>query len=258
MQRFFLTIITITSCVLTVVPLQQASLKRLKADAKRPTAEQLTQQDQIEEQRLRLLTLAPSVGFNNLVADWTFLNFLQYFGDEEVRRQTNFALSPHYLNTVLHNDPHFWDAYLFLSSSTTLYAGQPDRTIEIMETYLPKISPKAPDRAYFIWRWKATDELLFLGNPKAAQESYQTAAQWAAEYDTEEGRAVAATSAKTAQFLTTNPDSRVVQVSAWMGVYGNAFDQETRQLAIDNIRALGGDVILDEEGNVVEVRTPQE
>ncbi|HEY9655564.1 MAG TPA: hypothetical protein V6C50_08720 [Crinalium sp.] len=36
------------------------------------------QAEQQEAVRLRLLKQLPTFGFNNLVADWTFLNFLQY------------------------------------------------------------------------------------------------------------------------------------------------------------------------------------
>ena len=241
-----------------IASLQLPRLRQLTS-----ATEALSQEDiepQIEQERLRLdlWQQLPTVGLSNLMADWAFLAFLQYFGDDEAREKTDYALSPEYFEVILNNDPFFWDAYLFLPGSTTMYAAQPQRTIEIMEKHLPKISPKAPDRAYFIWRWKATDELLFLNDVEAAIDSYQTAADWASAYDTEEGELIASISQQTADFLRINPASKAVQVSAWMTIYGNAFDDATRQLAIQNIQALGGKVSLGENGEVIEVQTPQE
>lgn len=258
MQRLFLSLITVIGCGLIILPSQKISLEKLVAEARSASTEHFAQQNKQDRQQIELLNVIPSIGFNNLVADWTFLRFLQYFGDEEARLQTDYQLSPDYFEVILNRDPYFLDAYMFLPGSTTLYAARPDRTIEIMEKYLPKLSPKAPDQAYLIWRWKAIDELLFLGDVDSAINSYQASAAWATEYDTEEGQFMAEISQRTAVFLKENPASKSIQVSAWMGVYGNAFDDATRQLAIDNIRALGGNVILDEDGNVVEVKTPVE
>ncbi|MEM9214620.1 MAG: hypothetical protein AAGD25_09765 [Cyanobacteria bacterium P01_F01_bin.150] len=253
---FSIVIAFFSSCAIAL--LQQPRLQKLTESSAVVSQDALDQQMEQENLRLALWEQTPALGFDNLMADWAFLSFLQYFGDDEARAKTSYTLSPEYFEVILDKDPYFWDAYLFLPGSTTMYAAQPDRTIEIMEKHLPKLSPKVPDRAYFIWRWKATDELLFLSDPDAAIDSYQTAADWASEYDTKEGQLIAQISQRSAEFLKDNPANRGVQVSAWMSVYENAFDDATRQLAIANIRKLGGDVIFDEDGNVVEVRTPQE
>ncbi|MGK7889407.1 MAG: hypothetical protein AB4042_08735 [Leptolyngbyaceae cyanobacterium] len=252
------TIAVIFGCGGAIALLQQPRLQELTDTTAASSQADLEQQIAQENLRLDLWKRLPTLGFQNLMADWSFLAFLQYFGDSEVRNRTNYNLSPKYFEVILKNDPYFWDAYLFLSGSTTLYAGQPERTVEIMEQHLPHLLPQVPDRAYFIWRWKATDELLFLADPAAAADSYQMAGEWAAVYDTEEGRLVAEVSTGTAMFLRANPTSRAVQVNAWMTIYSNAFDDATRQRAIDNIRELGGDVIFDENGAVVEVRNPRE
>ena len=253
-----LSLVSVAASSCAIAFFQWPHLQKLSDSSDVLSQDTLMQQVEQESLRLDLWAQTPLVGFDNLMADWAFLSFLQYFGDDEVRARTDYALSPKYFEVILDKDPYFWDAYLFLSASTTIYAAQPDRTIAIMEQSIPNLSPPIPDRSYFIWRWKATDELLFLNDPDAAITSYQTAASWASEYDTEEGQFIAQISQHAADFLKINPTSKGVQISAWMGIYGNAFDDATRQLAIDNIRALGGDVILDENGNVVEVRTPQE
>ncbi|NET53645.1 MAG: hypothetical protein F6K09_34870 [Merismopedia sp. SIO2A8] len=255
---------TLSSCAIALLSscaialLQWPHLQKLTDSSAVVSQDALERQIEQESLRLNLWEQAPALGFNNLMANWTFLTFLQYFGDDEVRERTDYSLSPEYFEVILDKNPYFWDAYLFLPGSTTMYAARPDRTIEIMEKHLPKLSPKAPDRAYFIWRWKAVDELLFLDAAESAVMSHQTAADWASTYDTEEGQFIAQVSQQSAEFLRENPASKAMQVNAWMSVYGNALDDAARQLAIDRIRGLGGDVILDEEGNVVEVKTPQE
>ncbi|NEQ98346.1 MAG: hypothetical protein F6K30_16775 [Cyanothece sp. SIO2G6] len=258
MTSLVATMALVFSCGGAIALLQQPRLQQLTDATAVLSQDDLERQIEQESLRLTLWKRLPTLGLDNLMAKWTFLTFLQYFGDDEVRQRTDYSLSPQYFEVILENDPYFWDAYLFLPGSTTMYAAKPQRTIEIMEQHLPKLSPKVPDRAYFIWRWKATDELLFLDNPEAATDSYQTAAEWATEYDTEEGQLIAEISKGTANFLRENPTSRAVQVSAWMTVYGNAFDDATRQRAVDNIRELGGEIVFDENGQVVEVRTPQD
>ena len=256
-QAYLPTVVVALCASSAIALLQLPNLQKLTDSTDVVSQDELVQKVEQENLRLDLWEKLTTLGFANLMADWMFLNFLQYFGDEESRRRTGYALSPDYFETILSKDPYFWDAYLFLPGSATMYAAMPERTIEIMEKYLPKLSPKTPDRAYFIWRWKATDELLFLDDVDAAIKSYQTAADWASEYNTAEGQVVNQISLQAAEFLKENPANKVVQINAWMSVYANAFDDVARELAIKNIRSLGGEVTLDDNGRIVEVKPPE-
>jgi hypothetical protein len=75
----------------------------------------------------------PSFGYNNIIANWVYLNFVQYFGDDEVRAKTGYSLSPEYFEVILGRDPRFIPAYLSLSTSTSMYAGMPERSIKLTE-----------------------------------------------------------------------------------------------------------------------------
>ncbi len=220
---------------------QLAALKRASG------FEQTASEQAVEARRQQLSALKqlPSFGFSNLIADWVMLQFIQYFGEVEARRQTGYGLSPDYFDVILARDPYFKDGYLFLSASSTLFAGQPQRTLEIFERELPRLTPTTPERAYVIWRYKATDELLFLGDSEAAAQSFATAAEWASVYDDPESQAIAARSLRTAQALQENPDSTEAQLSAWAMVLSNAFDEATQQWAIQQIERLGGRVEAD-------------
>jgi hypothetical protein len=201
-----------------------------------------------EKLRLNLLRKLPTFGFSNLLADWVFLGFLQYFGDAPARAKAGYQLSPEYFEVILGHDPYFRDGYLFLSSSTSLYAGMPERSVAIMAKHLKQLSPQTPPKSYYIWRYKGIDELLFLGDAKAAQHSFEMAAEWASTYTDAEGQSVAAFSRRTAQFLARNPKSKFAQVATWSQVLSNALDDRTRQLAVERIRALGGDVATGADG----------
>lgn len=248
--HLFATLGVIVVCVVGVGALQQPRLNEIREQSEMPTPEQLLREENATRFQLELLKQVPTFGFDRIISDWVFLDFLQYFGDTPAREQIGYGLSPDYFDVILKHDPFFRDAYLFLSASTTLYTGQPERTIELFERELPHLSAKTPEGAYFIWRYKAIDELLFLGDAAAAQQSFQMAAEWASTYNDPRSQAIARSSQQTANFLEENPDSLAAQISAWSMVYYNAFDENTQQLAVSRLEALGVDVAIDENGNL--------
>ncbi len=199
---------------------------------------------------LELLQKLPTFGFDNLVADWVFIEFLEYFGDDEARQITDYRLSPEYFKIIVNHDPRFLDIYPFLSASTSIYAGKPELTIELMEKGLKSLDPHQQKHSYYVWRYKGTDELLFLGDPQAARQSFQKAAEWASIYPDEESQQVAQVSRQTAQFLENNSESKSAQVSAWGMVLQNAVDKQTRDTAVRRIEELGGKVIVSPDGRV--------
>ena len=82
------------------------------------------------------------------------------------------------------------------------------------------------------------------------------AAQWARYQDDETSRLNGARAAETAQFLETNPDSKQAQVGAWLMIFGNARDEQTRREALRRIEALGGKVII--TPGKISVQMPEE
>ena len=84
--------------------------------------------EQIESAQVSLKTqkLIPTFGFNNLRADLTYLQFVQYFGDQKARKQTGYTLVPSYFDNVVNYDPNFTQANLSLSVANSMYAGQPE------------------------------------------------------------------------------------------------------------------------------------
>ncbi|HLP88973.1 MAG TPA: hypothetical protein VK184_10335 [Nostocaceae cyanobacterium] len=236
-------------CIIAVSLLQLPRMHKLLAS--KQDIPQATLEKDIEKENIRLnfLESMPSFGYDNLLADWVYIDYLQYFGDDEVRVRTGYNLSPEYFEVILKNDPRFLDAYFSLSVSTSLYAGLPEKSIALMEKGLKFIQPKNPEKSYVVWRYKATDELLFLGDSQAAQTSFRKTAEWANQYNDEESKNIAAISQGTAEFLKKNPDSRYVRIATWALVLNNTTDEKTRKRAIKEIEALGGQVVINPDGS---------
>lgn len=231
--------------------MQQASLKTLQTQAQESLSPEVYQREVAQlKPQLQILAQMPSFGFDNLIGDWSFLQFLQYFGDWRAREVTGYDLSPYFFQVTIPRDPKFVRAYVFLSTSTTLFAGQPQITVELMNQGLKQLDPKVFDQAYLIWVYKAIDELLYLGDHKAAQQSYEMAAQWVSLQNTAKAKESAAFYQRMADFLRTNPDSKQAQINSWLMVLSNAVSGRGQQAAIENLRRLGVKVTIDATGNV--------
>jgi hypothetical protein len=229
--------------------LQYPRLQQLLNSKQAASVETLEREIKLEKKRLNLLNQMPSFGYDNLIADWVYLNFLQYFGDEEARAKTGYSLSPEYFEVILGRDPRFLGAYLGMSTSTSMYAAMPEKSIELMEKSLKFLSPEVPKKSYYVWRYKGIDELLFLGDSQAAKQSFISAANWASNYPDDESKNIVHISQKTVNFLESNPNSKNARISSWVMVLNNQVDEKTRKRVISEIEALGGKVITTPEGN---------
>jgi hypothetical protein len=238
-------------CILAVGSLQIPQLNRIRNPAQTDSPEAFQQDVALEKLRLNFTQKAPAFGYDNLFADWVFLSFLQYFGDDDARAVTGYHLTPEYFEIIVDRDPRFLGAYTGLSTSISLYAGRPEESVALIEKGLKSMSPRVPLKSYYVWRYKGIDELLFLGDTQAAKQSFEKAAQWASTYSDEESKYVAELSRKTAQFLARNPKSKSAQVVAWTMVLNYATDDRTQKIAISRIEALGGKVTTTPEGRLM-------
>jgi hypothetical protein len=233
-----------------IVNLQRLRLNQPSLWVENP--EQAIAQEQV---RLQLLKQTPSFGFDNLLADWVFLNFLQYYGDEAARKKTSYGLSPAYFDIITSRDPRFTQAYLFLSGSVSHQLGKPELAISMMQRGTAALSPQIDGSAFQVWRLKALDQLLLLGDIPGAINSFEQAADWTrgTEY-----ASVEPVLRSTADFLRTDPNSVPVRVAAWASVYEQAValgDRQTEARAKQEILAMGGR-FLEKNGNVIIVPPP--
>lgn len=235
-------------CLAGIIYLQTSHIKTKQSQ----TGEDALKEEQSTQVFLNLQKNMPSFGFNNLIADWNFLGFIQYFGDGKAREQTGYSLIPNFFEIMVDRDPRFIQAYLQMSTANSIYSGRPDKTVTFMNRVLESVSPKTFPLSIYIWIYKGVDEILFLGDLKAARHSYQMASNWASiqgnEFMANQTRA-------TAEYLATNPDPRKAQVSAWMTILTTTPDQKTQQYTIDKIKSLGAEISVTPEGKL-QVITP--
>jgi hypothetical protein len=234
-----------------IVEMQQSKVKTLTKE--KLLERNYAQESRIETAQVELLKNLPAFGFNNMLANWSMLQFIQYYGDVDARRENSYDLSPDFMEIVTKNDPKFIRAYLMMSVASSVNAGKPERTIEIMNEGLSKLTPDVPN-AYYLWLYKGVDELLFLGDIAAAKNSNQMAADWAKIADNE---FIEKSARGTVKFLETNPDSRAPRVGAWMLVWINSKDEDTRKMAKEKIEKLGGKLVV-VNGNQVMAIPPQD
>jgi hypothetical protein len=229
--------------------------------ARNPTAEdprQVVQQDALQ---LSLLQRSPAFGFDNMMANWAFLQFAEYFGDDEARNVTGYGLSPQYFDLITQRDPRFLDVYPFLSSSISYQLGRPELAIPLMERGTRALSPQINERAFQVWRFMGLDQLLLLGDVPASIRSHEMAAKWVEGTSFRDFRPLFL---GTAEFLRSNPDSRSARIASWATVYQQAVDindQKTQERAKQEITRLGGTLTM-QDGQVLltmpaEQPTPQ-
>jgi hypothetical protein len=205
-----------------------------------------------EKTHLIFLSHVPSMGLNNIIADWGYLRFIQYFGDIPARDSTGYGLLPQYYRFLVDKDPRFTDALSKLDVATSLFGGQPETSAVFLGQALSKIPKKfiTSIPPYYLWRAKGNNELLFAGNVDAAEESYRHSIEWAQAYDDDESRRMIDINKNSLEFLANNPDSREARIGAWVGILANRPDQKTVERVIKEIKILGAQVVVEPNGNI--------
>ena len=236
--------------LLSAICFLQVRYLRLSLTPSRSASDESIRQSQLTKTQLEIISTMPTLGFDNVLSDWAFLQFLQYFGDTETRELIGYGLSSNFFEVITTYDPRFVDTYLYLTNAVSVYAGQPQKAIQLMEQGLSVMSPDIPPTSYFVWRYKGTDEMLFVGDNQSAQNSFQTAADWARRSSDPRAPLVAKLSQETAAFLATDPNSRPARINGWMNVLSRAINDDVRQEALAQIEALGGEVLFNQNGQV--------
>ncbi len=246
----WITVLLLSAYIALISWFQINEVKQVQSTFEHLSAKKTARTELELRQKLKIAKEMPPLGFRNLIADGVFLNFLQYFSGVSERKDATQSLSPDFFEAIIALDPYYRDYYLFLSSSVTLYAAQPQKAVKIMEEGLEAIAPNILSDSFYIWRYKAVDELLFLGNSQLAQKSFEQAAEWANYSDAPDSKAVGMASRKTAEFLAADPDSRAAQIAAWSSVLSNALNDDIRKRAVQHINELGGIVRFQKDGSI--------
>lgn len=206
-----------------------------------------------EQMEMGVFSYIPRLGFDNVLADWIYLKFVQYFGDTEVRDSIGYSLCPDYFENVITKDPRFTDAINTLEVCTSIFAGDPVQSINNLEASLKQIQPKMSGiqlRPYYIWRSLGINQLLFLGKSSKTVESYQKAIDWAQDYQDEDSQRFIANLQESVDYLAKNPNSTMAQIGAWVNVLNTNPDEKTFKRVVQEIKSLGGTVEISSDGQL--------
>lgn len=250
-----LTIGLISVCTVSITVLQQPILNQRKQSV---TEEEYLRQEKAKATTLNVLEKSPSFGFQNLIADWLYLQFIQYFGDTEARETTGYELIPEYFRATVERDPRFVGAYLNFSVANTMFAGKPNLSVELLDQSLQNLAPNVNERGYELWLSKATDELLYLGDLQVAKQSYQRAAKWAEQSNAEGSDSLKKYAQRMIRFIETEPNTTKGRIGAWTLILFRSEQKVVQQEIIKKIEALGGKVVTSPEGRIIRVKVPPE
>jgi hypothetical protein len=238
-------------CFLSLIKLQQ---KQLSQNVLTQDKNTYLKQEQYLQTAVKIKQKIPAFGFDNLFADWNYLKFIQYFGDAEAREVTGYSLVTDYFEVAVDKDPFFTQSFLSFSAANSLFAAQPQKTVKLINQVLESASPDLPGYPFLLWTYKATDEILFLGNLGAAKNSYEQAAEWASMRNDDIGKEMSNRYLATAKFLASNPNSTDAQIGAWVNVLSQAQDLKTQQHAIKQLEKLGVEVSVTKAGEIKIIR----
>ena len=231
-------------CLFSIISLQLNRVREI-SESTLPR-EVYLKQERSKDLRLSLIKEMPTFGFDNLIASWAMLEFMQYFGDDKARKVTGHSLSDDYLEVISNTDPRFARAYMFISPVSSMFGGTPERTVQLLDKALEYLSPEIPE-AYYVWIYKGTDEILFFGDLKKAKKSYEKALEWAKIAEDEK---IIKSASNTIEFLASNPDTTKAQVGIWFQVWVNNKEKIARDMAKEKIEQLGGELKIYPNGRV--------
>ena len=197
------------------------------------------QEEKNLQTKINLQKIIPGFGFNNLKADWLFLNFVQYLGDKTAREKTGYSLTPQYFANIIEDDINFLSAYLILANANTMYAGQPENSISLIEEVLNSSSAENDTKQYYLlWLHKAYDELFFLGDVATAKSSYNQAQHWLRQQQVNSPTDRIGGYVPNIELLAKDSDIIQAQILAWSTVLPYVKDKENRQKITEKINSL--------------------
>ena len=200
-------------------------------------------QEQEEAKSIDWQKRSPNLGFSNLKADLSYLNFVQYFGDKEARETIGYKLVPEYFEAIAEIDPRFTGAHLRLSIANSMYAGDPETTIALMQQVLDSIEPMS-EEAVAVWTSKGLDELLFMGDKVSAIESYKMAEQWAALAEGKRAEELKIKDLEEALKSTGELELKEAQLRAWSSVLVHIRDYDRRKEIIDRLDRIRDEILV--------------
>lgn len=210
----------------------------------------ISQQDRLQSEPTDFVLAAgknlPSLGFRNAMADFFWLQFVQYYGDISTRSRSGYGLSYRYLDTITDRDPRFVKAYIFVNLAVTYQMGRPD----LSEKLFLKGIANNPEN-YNLWQARGFLHFLYTGDLKKAAYAFRQNAGFAVA---QEGNAKQHWAnywigiAKAIEMP--DVDTRYTRRKIWEEIYSTTEDRQVKKMALVFLKPLG--VVITSRGNLKE------
>lgn len=160
-----------------------------------------------------------SLGYEQLLADFYWLQFVSYVGDVTQRKMDRYALAVKYLDLITELDPHFTQAYWFAAIVVGGDAANPKRAAEIIDRGIEA----NPDNWYLPFI-AGVNQYLFANDQVAAAKYYRMASKFPHAPNWLE---------RQADILETEAPRLVKEAHIWSNIYDSAQDKRVKDRARD-------------------------
>jgi len=167
---------------------------------------------------------ACALGYDQLLADWYWLAFVQYIGDPAARDKDHYAAADQYLQLIVDLDPGFIKAYWFASFIIGSERQRSDRATKFIDRGI-----QANPNNWYLPFIAGINQYLNARNDTAAAKYYKMAAkfpdapQWLA---------------RQAAILEAGIPSIIKEINIWDSIYHSATDEMVKEKARARLIAL--------------------
>jgi tetratricopeptide (TPR) repeat protein len=203
-----------------------------------------SQQDIREDIVLDTFAKLPDFGNRNLIADFLWLRFAQYFGDTQARARSGYGLNYRYLKTITDRNPHFENAYRVANLAVAYRMGRTD----LADDLLAKGIQANPD-AYLLWQTRGFLHFLYTGDIAKAVYCFRRNAGLAVAVGGNSQQHWGNYWFAMSKYLEVSKSNTWTRRQIWAEVYANSSDSSTQTLALNQLDKLG--VFLSKDGRMV-------
>jgi tetratricopeptide (TPR) repeat protein len=158
-----------------------------------------------------------AMGYDQLVADWYWLSFVQYIGDSEGRSRDKYAQADKYLDLIVGLDPKFVKAYWFAA----FVVGGDQKQPELAAKFIDRGIEANPNNWYLPFIG-GINQYLFAHNDLAAAKYYRMASKFPGAPDW---------LGRQAQMLEAHIPSFIKEINTWDNIYRSTKDPLVKEKA---------------------------
>ncbi len=165
-----------------------------------------------------------ALGYDQLLADWYWLAFVQYIGDGAARGRDHYAAADKYLQLIVDLDPGFIKAYWFASFILGSERRQPDEAAKFIDRGIQA----NPDNWYLPFI-AGINQYLYARNDISAAKYYKMAAKFpdAPPWLSRQSAILAA-----------RIPSSIKEINIWDSIYGSSSDEMVKEKARGHLISL--------------------